>query len=79
MVRDSESNSWAVSGRPCRKYSSMGALADMRLASKRRIGIVSVSMIGSMSLLRTFEHGPREFESFGTLSDLLECEPVYCD
>lgn len=22
---------------------------------------------------------PREFESFGTLSDLLECEPVGCE
>lgn len=81
MVRESESNSWAVSGLPSCKYSSTGALADMRLAIKRWIWIVSVSF-GSMSRLSwslLLKHGPRDFESFSTLSDVLECEPVCCE
>ena len=69
MVRERESNSWSVSGLPCRKYSSIGALADMRLASKRRLRIVSVSVIGSMSRLcstttRARPKRLREFQHF---------------
>lgn len=86
MVSESESNSWAVSGLPRRRYSSTGALADMRLASKRPIRTVSVSISISRltrdrspitsTLLSGLQTGPREFQSFSTLPDLLECEPI---
>jgi hypothetical protein len=52
-----------------------GALADRRLASKRLIRIVSVSISAS----RLSIDGPRDFESFSTLPDLPECEPVCCE
>jgi len=62
MVRESDWNSWSVSGLPCRKYSSTGVLADMKLAIKRWIGIVSVSVIGSMTTAFLTNGGGRAFQ-----------------
>ena len=66
MVREINSISWCVSGLPCRKYSSSGALADIKSAIKRCFG-VSAAM--SVLFLRNFissEHGQQFF-------DLREC------
>lgn len=82
MVRDSESNSLTVSRPPSCKYFSTGELADIKLAIRRWLGSISVSIalsrLGiegsqSRSRLRSIPQGPRDFKSLSRLSDLLKC------
>jgi hypothetical protein len=68
MVRESESNSWAVSGLPCRKYSSIGALTDMKLAIERLIWIESISMIHESAVLHYDSCRAQEISRVSALS-----------